>query len=179
MVYNTVGEIKKKLLLEAEDQTINDDEITTYLEDAQEELFSAIQRNRETDKFYLKSEYLNDDDELIGVTYFVIEEIKQVRDVTNNTVIDSTHYGSIRSGNAINIKTGKDDANLDTGIEIEVDYIPKNYKLTERAIAISNILSRLQPFQNDQINPSLLNWREKAKNYLNLIKGKFGVGTYV
>ena len=179
MAYNDINEINSLLLLEVENQTIEDDDISTYLEDAQEELFSEIKRNRETDTFYLKSEDLNDENEVEYITYFVIDEITEVRDATNNEVISSDDYEITKNGNAIKIETESDDADLKTDIRIEIDYIPKNYKLCERAIAISNILARLQPFQNEELNPSLMTWREKKKNYLSLLTGKFGVGSYI
>ena len=177
--YNTPAEIKKLLLLEVENQTIEDEDIQTYLDDAQEELFNDIKRNRETDKFYLKTNYLNDNQEVEFVTYFVISEILEVRDATNNVVISPDNYETSRGSNAIKIKTGENDADLQTTIQIEVDYIPANYKLCERTIAMVNILTRLQPFQNEEINPSLVVWREKRKNYLSMLEGKFGVGSYI
>ncbi|MGV9204346.1 MAG: hypothetical protein ACOC44_10065 [Promethearchaeia archaeon] len=178
MAYNKASEIKSLLLLEDENQTIDDEQIETYLSDAQEELHNEIQRNRETDKFPLKSEDLDDNEEIELVPYFVVDDIEEVRDTTNNKTISSSHYEKIRDGNAIKLKTGKDDADLNTDIWIEIDYIPKNYKLCERAIAIENILARLQPFQNEQINPSLTVWREKKKNYLKMLKSKFGTGSF-
>jgi hypothetical protein len=179
--YNTTSEIKKLLLLEDENQTIEDEDIETYLEDAQLEMFSEIQRNRETDRFKLRSSDLNDDEVEI-VLFFKVDTdnggILEVRDVTNHEVISSDDYELIRGNNAIKIKTGSDYADLDTGITIEIDYIPVNYKLTERAIAISNILSRIAPFQNEQVNPSLMTYREKQKNYIRFLKEKFGTGSY-
>jgi hypothetical protein len=176
--YNTANEIKKLLLLETENQTIDDDDIDTYLEDAQEELFNELGRNRETDKFKLRSWHINDDDNVEHVLYFVATEVLEVRDATNNDVISSSNYDLIRGNQGIKIRTGSDDANLDENIEIEIDYIPKNYKMAERAIAIENILTRLQPFQNEQINPSLMVWREKRKKAIEFIIGKFGVGSF-
>jgi hypothetical protein len=180
--YNTASEIKKLLLLEDENQTIEDEDIETYLEDAQLEMFSEIQRNRETDRIKLRSSDLNDDDEVEIVLFFKVDTdnggVLEVRDETNHEVISSDNYELIRGNNAIKIKTGSDYADLDTGIIIEIDYIPVNYKLTERAIAISNILSRIAPFQNEQINPNLMTYREKQKNYIRFLKEKFGVGGY-
>jgi hypothetical protein len=180
--YNTAEEIKKLLLLEDENQTIEDEDIETYLEDAQMEMFSEIQRNRETDKLKLRSSDLNDDDEVEVVLFFKVDTdnggILEVRDATNQETISSDNYELIRGNKAIKIKAGSDYADLDTGITIEIDYIPENYKLVERAIAISNILSRIAPFQNQQVNPNLITWREKKQNYIRFLKEKFGTGSY-
>lgn len=178
MSYNTVNEIKDLLLLETENQTLSRTQIETYLSDAQEEVYNTIQRNRETDSFVLRSTDLNDDDEREYVLYFVAEEILEVRDETNNEVVSSDHYELIRGSQAIKIKCGNDDADLSNNIQIEIDYIPKNYKMLERAIVITNILTRLQPFSQNEINPSLSIWNEKKKNYERMILGKFGTGFY-
>ncbi len=178
MAYNNVKEIKNLLLLESENQTLEDDQITTFLDDAQQELFNQIGRNRETDKFYLHEVDLNDSDEVEFVTYFVIDSIEEVRDATNNETIDSSHYEISRSGNAIKIRTGSNDADISPSVLIEVDYIPKNYKMAERAIAMETILSRLQPFHSEQVNPNFMTWREKRKNYIKMINSHFGTGSY-
>jgi hypothetical protein len=176
MSYNEPNDIKRILLLEDENQTIEDDELQEYLDDAQEELYAEIQRNRETESFRFKTTDLDDNDLVEFVLYFRVQEITEVRDKTNNEVIDSDNYELVKNNQAIKIDT--DTADLDEGIDIEIDYIPYNYKLCEKAIAVVNILSRLAPFQNEQINPNLMVWREKKKNYINLILGRFGTGSY-
>lgn len=182
MAYNNVSEIKTQLMLELENQTLQDDELESYLEDAQTELFSTIIRNRETDKYTLRDWHIDDEDYVEYVLYLKVDGdnggILEVRDETNKEIISSDNYELTRGNQAIKINVGSDGADLETNTKIEVDYIPVNYKLCERAIAIVNLLSRLAPFQNEQINPNLMVWREKKKNFLNILKNKFGTGSY-
>lgn len=179
MAYNTVAEIKELLMLESENQTLSDTAIQSYLDDAEETLYSEIHRSQETDRFYLTPDKLSSADIVDFVLFFRVSEIISVRDATTHADISSDNYSLIRRNQAIRIDASSSGANLSSNIIIEVDYIPVNYKYAERAIAMVNILGRIDPFSNDQINPNLLVWKSNKKNYINMILGNFGTNSYV
>jgi len=165
MVYNKVEEIKNLLMLESENQTLSDDDIETYIADANEEMIDELRRAIEIDYFTAE-----DSGTLTFFPYFNVSSITSIK--VDDVVIPASRYSLVYSNDGVAITLMED------GDKVEIYYIPKNYKLLERAMSVVNIMTRLNPFTGEQLSPVYLDWREKRKNYLRIIKGKFGTGKY-
>jgi len=172
MALNTINEIKSNLLLETENQTLTDNQIQTFLDQANEQMFAEIRRSTEQDHFTA----IQETEKFFPM--FKIYEIKAVTKTTDTitgqetTTLSSSDWEFIYDNDGIQI------SNLQRGDLIRIYYVPVNYKVLEKAIAMENILSRLNPFAGENINPSYATWRERAKNYKTLILKNFGTGTY-
>ena len=165
MAYNTIDEIKGKLLLESENQTMTNTEIQTYLDDANVDMTSAIGRTMERDEFISE-----DSGSVIFYPFFNVVQIRRIK--VNDTVIDSTSFRISFDGDGVEI----DDINV--GDVVETFTIPSNYKILERAFCIVEIKTRLNPFKNNAVDPIYNEWFEKKKNVLKALKSKFGTALY-
>lgn len=159
MTLNTVEEIKKRLLLESEDQTIDDETIEEYIEEANEEMFDTIKREFERDVFYA--------DEGRYYLWFPAVSIEKVY-IDGEETTDYALEGSQK----VLIE------GYDSQEKIEIEYIPKIYKLYERAICICNLMTRLNPMVQEQPSTIYLNWSNKKKKYESQLNNKFGINSY-
>lgn len=182
-MYNTIADIKRRLTLEAENQTLTDDEFEAYLTEANEDLFNELNRNAEVDRFKIKE--VDGDFIKIPLSYVVLDEdtedsgeitgIIEVR-VKDGKNLNPENYELIRK-RYLKVNVSNEDIGINTILEIE--YIPINYKDTELAIAIVNILSRLSPFSRDQVNPQLIVWNKKLEDNIYRLQTKVCIGSYV
>jgi hypothetical protein len=159
--FNEIGDIKKRLLLEEDDQTMSDDVIQEYLDEAHQEVFDSIGRNCEREVFYA-----TEDRPDRFYTQLPIREIKRV--IVGGTEVSSEDYEVIDENSGITFEPALYE-------RIEVIYIPEMYVLFERAIAICNLMTRLNPTIGEATSTVYLNWSNKKKNYLKTLKNKFGV----
>ena len=165
MAYNTIEEIKSELLLEDENQTLSDQAIQSKINDANRELVSLIGRSVEYDSF------IAEESGTVMVTpFFSIFKVISVK--VNNVEADSDDWEVVYEGDGISID------NINKGDEIHVISIPPNYKMLERAICIVSIRSRLNPFENNTVNPIYSEWKEKKTDFLKAIRRKFGASAY-
>lgn len=170
MAYNTVEEIKGLLLLETENQTMTNEEIQNYINDANVEMVSEIRRAIEIDSFVATQRGTN--------TFYPFFNMAQVTSVrvrsTSSSFVelDESEYKLVRNNDGIEV----DD--LRTGDQVEVYSIPPNYKMLERALAIVAIKTRFNPFKNNTVDPLYATWEEKRKSFLRILKSKFGVSKY-
>ena len=170
MGYNTIEEIKAKMLLEDENQTLSDDEIQNYINDANTEMISELKRAIEIDSFVATERGTN--------TFYPFFNMAEVTSVTVRSTsgspveLDESEYRLVRNNDGIEV----DD--LRTGDEVVVYSVPPNYKMLERAIAIVNIRNRMNPFRNDTVNPIYAEWMEKRTKFFKVLKGKLGVSKY-
>jgi hypothetical protein len=153
--FNEVEDIKTRLLLESENQTIPDQTIQDYLNEANQEVFDTIGRNHEREIF-------------TGVarTFFPIKEIVAV--YLDGDLLDEEDYTITENNQRIDVTSSYS--------ELEVLYIPQIYVLYERAICIVNLMTRLNPTVSEDTSTVYLNWKNKQKTYLDKIMSKFGVG---
>lgn len=165
MTYNTIEEIKSKMLLESETQTMSDIDIQSYIDDANIEMTNDINRASEFDCFVSQS-----DGSVVFYTFFRIKEILEVK--VNDVVLDNDEYRAVRNNDGIEIDS------INVGDKIEIISIPPNYKMLERAYAIVEIRTRLNPFKNDTVDSIYAIWDKKKKDYLRALRGKFGTGKY-
>ena len=165
MAYNTVQELKKKLLLESENQTISDADIQTYIDDANVEMFDNIKRTMERDEFISEKSGT--------VTFYPFFNVSIIRRVkVNDEIIDTSDYSISFDGDGVEVQ------NINVGDVVETFTIPINYKNLERAITIVNIRTRLNPFKNNTVDPIYNEWVLKRDNFKKALKSKFGVGLY-
>lgn len=164
--FNSVEDIKKLLMLETENQTLSDEEIEGFIEDAYEQLVSEV-GTHQIETFRAERTGLN-----YFIPFFNIHSIERIYNQTLGEDIDSDNYDIKDGGDTIQI------SDLKRGDDIVIYYIPENYIIAEKAIAIENILSRISPFTGQEINPAYATWRERRKNYMELIKSNIGGGTY-
>ena len=172
-VLNTVDDIKRALMLEVENQTLSDDDFRNYLNDAYDEMLEDIGRSMEIENFRAyESEdvIMPDSGEGIFTTYFNIQEIVEIK--VNDTAITTDDYELISRNDRVSIDS------ITSGDEVEISYIPKNYKILEKAICLVNILTRLNPFTNDTVNPSYAKWIKKRDDAARGIKSKIGTALY-
>lgn len=165
MVYNTVEEIKRVLLLEDENQTMTDDEIEDYISDANEEMIADIKRSFEYDSFVSEKSGT-----VIFYPYFNVVTINRV--VVNDVDLDSSEYSVSSDGDGVQIP------NIKIGDVVETYTIPSNYKQYERAICVTNIRSRINPWSGDSIDGIYAIWNAKRKNFRKALLGKFGATAY-
>ena len=162
---NTPAEVKAKLLLESENQTMTDEEIQTYLDDAQQEMIDEINRTAERDHFISEEQGT-----IIFYPFFNVSTISLVK--VNNVVIADSLYEISADGDGIAIEDIKIGDIVDTTTQ------PSNYKRYELAICIVNIRTRLNPFKNNTVDPIYNEWVQKRDNYKKALKSKFGTGLY-
>lgn len=184
-MYNVIADIKRRLTLEAENQTLTDEEFEAYLEEANEDLFVELNRNAEVDTFKIKSENINGDYIQVPLSYVVLDEdtedsgeitgIIEVR-VKNGKTLNPDNYELIRKRY---LKINVSNEEIGTNTVLEVEYIPINYKETELTIAIVNILSRLSPFARDQVNPQLIVWNKRLEDNIYRLQTKVCLSSYV
>lgn len=165
MTYNTVEEIKGKMLLETENQTMADIDIQSYIDDANIEMTNDIKRASEIDCFTSKT-----DGSVIFYPFFNVSEILEIR--VNDVILDSDEYRLVRNNDGVEID------NIDRGDRVEIVSIPPNYKMLERAYAIIEIRTRLNPFKNDTVDSIYAIWDKKKKDFLRVLRGKFGTAKY-
>ena len=171
MAHNTIEEIKKLLLLETENQTLEDQDIQIYINDANEEMVSDLKRSIEFDSFVANNRGNN-----TFFTYFNMTKITSVRvlsaGATQFVELDDSEYRLVRNNSGVEV----DD--LTTGDCVEVYSVSPNYKLLERAYTIVNFRTRLNPFKNQTIDPIYAEWIDKRTRFLKVLRGKFGTGKY-
>ena len=165
MAFNTIEEIKKLLLLESENQTMDDAEIQTYIDDANIELFDEINKTAERDVFTAET-----DGTVTFYPYFNVKQICSVK--VNGSFIAASLYEISIDGDGIAIQE------ISIGDVVETITIPSNYKMLERAICIVNIRTRLNPFKNNVVDPIYNEWVLKRDRFRKAIKSKFGTGLY-
>lgn len=174
MAFNTIDEIKGKLLLETENQTMTDKQIQVYINDANEELFEEINRKAERDTFIIESKpsenFSNSSITRTICPFFNVKKICSVK--INDVFIDSDRYEISLEGDGITI------TELKIGDFVETITTPSNYKMLERAICIVNIRTRLNPFKNNVVDPIYNEWVLKRDNFKKALKSKFGTGLY-
>lgn len=165
MVYNTKEEIRLVCLLESENKTLTDAEVDAYIANAYADMVSDIKRAVERDFFTA---------DLTGtITLFPYLNVASITAIkVNDTVIPADRYSLVYNNDGVQITSVQEND------EIEILYIPTNYKMLEKAYCIVNIMSRLNPFTGDTVNPVYAEWREKKKNFTQILKSKFGAGTY-
>ncbi len=165
MAFNTIEEIKDLCLLETENQTLNDQTIQSYLDDANLELYNEINRKAERDSFI--------SEKAGSITFYPYFNVLQIRFIkVNDTLVDEDDYRICDDGDGVEI----DD--IEIGDVIEIHSIPPNYKMLERAIFIINLRTRLNPFKNDSIDPIYNEWIQKRDNFKKALKSKFGTALY-
>ena len=165
MAFNTIEEIKAKLLLESENQTMTDEEIQTYINDANEEMFEDINRTAERDSFIAEKAGT-----VTLYPFFNVREICSLK--VNDTFIDGDLYEVSIDGDGVSIQ------DIKIGDVVEMITIPSNYKMLERAMCIVNIRTRLNPFKNNVVDPIYNEWVMKRDNFKKIIKAKFGMALY-
>lgn len=173
MAFNTIDEIKSKLLLESENQTLSDAEIQSYIDDANQELYDSINRTAERDSFLIEARPRQSSTASFTRTiypYFNVRSICSVK--VNDVFIDSSLYDISPDGDGISIQE------LKVGDYVETITIPSNYKMFERALCIVGIRTRLNPFKNNVVDPIYNEWVLKRDNYKKTLKGKFGTALY-
>ena len=161
MVFNNIEDIKKRLILESEDQTISDALIEEYLEEAEQEVYDNIRRKQEREVFYV-----TEDQEERFECYFNVLEVKKV--YVNNS--EYTDYELV-DDKFIKIE------DLELFSKVEVFYVAEDYKLYERAIVIVNLMTRLNPMIAETTSTVYLNWANKKKTYEKNLKSKYGTGS--
>lgn len=165
MAYNTVEEIKEKLLLESENQTLTDSQIQTYINDANRDMISDLKRAIEVDRFVAATQGTN-----VFYPFFNTVEIISIK--VNDVELDSDEYRLVYLNDAIEI------LGLEIGDQVEYLSIPPNYKVLEMAYTIVAIKTRLNPFKNNTVDPIYNEWNEKKTNATKAIKSKFGADSY-
>jgi len=165
MAYNTIEEIKDLLFLESENQTMSDEQIQAYINDASEEMNDKINRTSERDSFIAE--------EAGSVTFYPYFNVKSISSVkVNDTIIDTTEYEISLDGDGITI------GDIQIGDIVKTITIPSNYKKYERAICIVNIRTRLNPFKNDTVDPIYNEWIQKRDDFKRALRSKYGTGLY-
>ena len=165
MAYNTVEEIKEKLLLESENQTLSDSQIQTYLNDANRDMISELKRAIEVDRFVAEVRGTN-------IFYPIFNTVEVISIKVNNVELDSDEYRLVYFNDGIEILS------LDVGDQVEYLSIPPNYKVLEMAFTIVAIKTRLNPFKNNTVDPIYNEWNEKKTNALKVLRSKFGADSY-
>ncbi len=173
MPFNTVEEIKSKLLLESENQTMTDATIQTYIDDANTELFDEINRTAERDSFLIDLEPRQSGSSSFTRIVYPFFNVKSICSVkVNDLFIDSDLYKVSVDGDGVEIQE------LKVGDFVETITIPSNYKMFERAICIVAIRTRLNPFKNNVVDPIYNEWVLKRDNYKKALRSKYGSGLY-
>ena len=172
MAHNTIEEIKNLLLLENENQTMSDEQIQTYINDANLEMTNEINRTAERDSFLIDIIPRQSSSSFTRIVYpfFNVKKICSVK--VNDEFIDSDKYEISIDGDGILIQE------LRIGDVVETITIPSNYKMFERAICIVNIRTRLNPFKNNTVDPIYNEWVLKRDNFKKALKSKFGTALY-
>lgn len=168
--WNTVDEIKEQLLLESENQTISNDTIQTYLNNAHKEVFQSIKRNYERDNFTVG---LNPDGSTQTDFFVTLSPINTVIAVLkNNTELDSESYEVIIQDSGVRITSPS------YGDVYSVLYVPDVYILYERAICILKLMTRFNPFTDDNNQSTYYQWKKTRDSCYNQIRSNFGTSCY-
>lgn len=168
--YNTVEQVKEQLLLESENQTINDTTIGNYITRAHAQVFQSIKRNYERDNF---TATLNPDGTTQTEFFVVIKPIKTIVAVLKNNVALSTEdYTIIYENSGITVPG----ANL--GDVISILYVPEVYVLYELALAILGLMTRFNPFTDDNNQSTYYHWKKVKDDCYKTIRSNFGASTY-
>lgn len=172
MPLNTKDEIKQKLLLEDENQTVKDSDLDDYLAEGEEEMYSILGRSKETDHLVVSGHEIQDPDDSVTIpTFFRIKTIKSVQKESTDgeiTDVSSSNYSKVQQDDAVKVK------DVEIGETIYINYIPINYKYLERTIVIENLIARINPFAGEENTRQYAIYREKKNNFLKIILGNFG-----
>lgn len=168
--FNTVAEIKQQLLLEAENQTVTDPTIQSYLEMANMQVYQMIKRNYERDNF---TSYINPDGTTQKDFFVVLSPIRSIVAIMkNNTPLTNTDYTIVYENSGVNIP------GVSIGDVISILYVPETYTLLERALAILGLLTRFNPFTDETNSTVYAHWKQVKDQCYHTIRSNFGTSTY-
>jgi len=172
MAYNTVDDIKRYLNLESADQTISDADITLFLADANDEVFSQIKRKEEVDYFRVGYTTQGVIQDLFNLAV-PVETMNKVSQngtelaVTTEYTLDSTNKNEVTILATHNV-----------GDTIKVQYIPIPYKKAELYECLMMLRARMNPFSEEGNDPIYLEYKGKRDIYYKILKGKLNTGRY-
>jgi hypothetical protein len=168
--YNSKQTIKEQLLLESENQTIPDATIENYITLAHTQVFQNIKRTYERDNFTTS---FNPDGSTNRNFFVILAPIHSVVAVLKNgTELTNTDYTLIYESTGINVPG----ANL--GDVISILYVPEVYVLYERALAILALMTRFNPFTEDNNNSVYYHWKKVKDDCYKTIRSNFGTSLY-
>lgn len=173
MAYNTIATIKRYLALESADQTISDADLTSFLDEANAELFFLIKKKEERDIFRVGYTEHGTTQSKFRLALSPASSISKI--TQNGTVLDSGDY-SLETTNKEEVEITASLAIADT---IEIHYVPTAYEIAERYMCLMTCIQRMNPFLSDQNNNSIYSeYKAKRDLAIKIIKGKLHTGRY-
>ncbi len=168
MAFNTEADVRRILKIDSGNEYLTSAEITSFLTDANNDLFSSIKKQYERERYVVNLDRLGNVQTEYGFSLSPVVSIYKV--YVNN--VEKTVTTDYTFDNAKHTITFLDNV-LNSGDSIEILYLPKIYHLAELYLCAYNIMVTTNLVtENGTSNPIIMNLKEKKDTYMKLIKNR-------